>query len=367
MSEKQKILIVDDAEMNRTILTGIMGDAYEYVEAINGVEAIEVLRNRSDIDLMLLDIVMPELDGFGVLTAMRQHHWMDEIPVIVISAENTSTFIKRAYDLGVVDYINRPFDAAVVQRRVQNTLILYAKQKQLMQLVEQQVYEREKSNDIMMNILSHVVEFRNSESGSHTLHIRVITDVLLRELERRTNRYHLTESDISMIATASALHDIGKINIPESILNKPGRLTEAEWQQMKTHTTIGDDLLRDVPVRQDEPLMKTAHEICRWHHERWDGGGYPDGLVGDEIPISAQVVSVADVYDVLTSERCYKKAYDHDTALRMIFHGECGRFNPLLMECLSAAANHLKKTLGKSSDLYDYRHTAQRLTEELLK
>ncbi len=366
MKKKDRILIVDDSELNREILSGILADQYDFIEAENGIQALDILRRDTDIDLMLLDITMPELDGFGVLEAMKRYHWTEDIPVIVISAESTSTFSGRAYDLGAIDYISRPFDAAVVQRRVQNTLMLYSRQKRLIQAVEQQVYEREKTGDLMINILSHVVEFRNSESGSHVLRIRIITDILLRELLKRTDRYAFTESDISMIATASALHDIGKINIPESILNKPGKLTPEEFETMKRHTTIGDALLQEMPVQQSEPLMKVARQICRWHHERWDGRGYPDGLKGDEIPISAQVVSIADVYDALTSERCYKPAYGHGDAIRMIQNGECGAFNPLMLECLAAAADQIRARLNHDADRYDYQQEAQRLTAELL-
>lgn len=366
LEKRERILIVDDSALNREILGGILTDQYEYIEAENGVQALDILRNDADIDLMLLDITMPEMDGFGVMEAMKRYHWIEDIPVIVISAESTSTFAARAYDLGAIDYISRPFDAAVVQRRVQNTLMLYSRQKRLIQTVEQQVYEREKTGDLMINILSHVVEFRNSESGAHVLRIRIITDILLRELLKRTDRYAFTESDISMIATASALHDIGKINIPEQILNKPGKLTKEEFDIMKRHTTIGDALLQEMPVQQSEPLMKVAREICRWHHERWDGRGYPDGLKGDEIPISAQVVSIADVYDALTSERCYKPAYSHTDAIRMIQNGECGAFNPLMLECLADAADRIRTRLSKDADRYDYQQEAQRLTTELL-
>ena len=232
------------------------------------------------------------------------------------------------------DYISRPFDMAVVHRRVVNTLMLYGKQKRLMQLVADQIYENEKSNSLMITILSHIVEFRNGESGMHVLHIRTFTEMILRKLITMTDKYPLTETEISLITMASALHDIGKINIPETILNKPGKLTQEEFEIMKTHTTIGDKILHELPFEQDAPLVKTARQICHWHHERYDGRGYPNGLKGDDIPIGAQAVALADVYDALTSERCYKKAFDHDTALHMILNGECGAFNPLLMECL---------------------------------
>ena len=345
MSLKPKILIADDSAMNRAILVEMLGDGYDVIEAENGREAVRVLQSAPEIDLLLLDIMMPEMDGFEVLEQMKRYGWIDEVPVVMISAENGSAYVERAYDLGATDFISRPFDMAIVRRRVTNTLMLYTKQKQLVGLVARQVYENQKSNNLMINILSHIVEFRNGESGSHVLHIHTATELNLNHLVKKTDKYKLSAADIAMIGTASSLHDIGKINIPEEILNKPGRLTKEEFDIMKTHTTIGAHILENLPFQQDEPLVKVSYEICRWHHERWDGRGYPDGLKGEEIPIAAQVVALADVYDALTSERCYKKAFDHNTAVRMILNGECGTFNPLLMECLTEVADELHRAL----------------------
>lgn len=370
MSDKEKILIADDSAMNRAILTEMLGDGYELLEAENGRQAVAILQSATDIDLLLLDIMMPEMDGFEVLAMMNKYHWIDEVPVIMISAENASSYVERAYDLGATDYISRPFDMAVVRRRVINTLMLYAKQKRLVRLVAEQVYEKEKSNSTMINILSHIVEFRNGESGMHVLHIQTATDILLHTLVQKTDKYHLTAADISLISTASALHDIGKINIPESILNKPGRLTKEEFEVMKTHTTIGSEILEKLPFQQESDLVKTAYAICRWHHERWDGRGYPDGLKGEQIPIAAQVVSMADVYDALTSERCYKKAFDHDTAVKMILNGECGQFNPLLLECLTECGAQLHAELSIASDTGNQLHRladAQHISDALLR
>ena len=345
MSLKPKILIADDSAMNRAILVEMLGDGYDVIEAENGREAVRVLQSAPEIDLLLLDIMMPEMDGFEVLEQMKRYGWIDEVPVGMISAENGSAYVERAYDLGATDFISRPFDMAIVRRRVTNTLMLYTKQKQLVGLVARQVYENQKSNNLMINILSHIVEFRNGESGSHVLHIHTATELILNHLVKKTDKYKLSAADIAMIGTASSLHDIGKINIPEEILNKPGRLTKEEFDIMKTHTTIGAHILENLPFQQEEPLVRVSYEICRWHHERWDGRGYPDGLKGEEIPIAAQVVALADVYDALTSERCYKKAFDHDTAVRMILNGECGTFNPLLMECLTEVADELHRAL----------------------
>ena len=369
MDPKQKILIVDDSEINRALLKEILGDSYEYLETENGVHAMEILRGRADISLVLLDLIMPEMDGFDVLRVMRCYSWLEEIPVIVISAAEDTASIERAYDLGVADYIRRPFERVMVMRRVQNVLMLYAKQKRLTRLVTDQVYEKEHNSVLMISILSHVVEFRNSESGQHVLHIRTLTDLLLHQLARKTDRYQLDESDISLISTASALHDIGKIMIPDEILNKPGRLTEEEYAVIKTHTTEGAKILKDLSSgigRADEPLLQVAHAICRWHHERWDGGGYPDKLCGDEIPIAAQVVALADVYDALTSERCYKPAYSHEQAIDMILNGECGAFNPLLLECLQESSELLAAELQRTEFDRGFRHETHRLSEEIL-
>lgn len=343
---KEKILIVDDSEMNRSILADILGENYEIIEAEDGVQAMVVLqRMHASIDLVLLDIVMPHMDGFGVLNAMNENHWIDDIPVIMVSAEREVLQIERAYGLGVTDFIMRPFDAFIVRHRVVNTLLLYAKQKRLVAMVEEQLYEKEKYSNTMIDILSHIVEVRNGESGLHVLHVRVITDFLLRKLRQRTDKYSLTEDRITMISNASALHDIGKIAIDEKILNKPGKLTDEEFKIMKTHTMIGAKMLEGEFLQRDNPLVETAYEICRWHHERYDGKGYPDGLKGEEIPISAQVVALADVYDALISARVYKAPYDHETAVRMILDGECGAFHPLLLDCLREHTADLRSKL----------------------
>lgn len=318
------------------------------------------------IDVVLLDIVMPEMDGFEVLAYMNKEHWIENIPVIMISAETTSAYVKRAYDLGATDYITRPFDAAVVHRRVINTVMLYGKQKNLSDLVSRQIYENQRSNSLMISILSHIVEFRNGESGLHVLHINMITELLLKALIGKTDKYSLTQSDISMISMASSLHDIGKIAVPEEILNKPGRLTKEEFEVMKSHAVIGAKMLEDVPFDHEEPLLKTAYEICRWHHERYDGRGYPDGLKGDEIPISAQIVSLADVYDALTSERVYKPPYSHEEAMQMILGGQCGVFNPLLLECFQETSESIRRELKLSSLGSNASHQIVSLTSEAL-
>ena len=325
MKARDKVLIVDDSDINRSLLADMLAQDYDLVEAANGLEAVALLSQQySEISLVLLDIVMPMMDGFEVLASMNKSGYIDHIPVIMISAETSSVYIDHAYDLGAAEYISRPFDEKTVKRRVKNTIMLYAKQKYLENMVTEQLLEKEKNNLVMVEILSHIVEFRNGESGLHVMHIRVITEALLKQLCRMTDRYNLTPEQIAMISNASALHDIGKISIPESILNKPGKLTPQEYDIIKTHSAIGAEMLEKIHYFETEPLVQVARNICRWHHERYDGRGYPDGLKGEEIPISAQVVSLADVYDALVSVRVYKAAYTHEEAMRMILNGECG-------------------------------------------
>ena len=300
-ASRYRILIVDDSEMNRMILSEMLKGEFEILEAENGSACLDMLnRYETKISLILLDIVMPGMDGFGVLEYMNRNNLIGDIPVIMISGEDSGEVIKQAYEWGVSDYIKRPFDMEVVHRRVLNTIKLYAKQRRLVAMVTNQVFEKEKNSRML-------------------------------------------------ISTASSLHDIGKIGIDEKILNKPGRLTPEERKIMEKHTVIGADMLANLQMYEDEPLMKVAYQICRWHHERYDGKGYPDGLKGEEIPISAQVVALADVYDALTSERVYKKAYSHEEAVQMICNGECGTFNPLLLECLCEIQDHIKKELQEAA------------------
>lgn len=346
LQEKSQILLVDDSKMNRMILAEILGDGYHILEAENGQECLEKLRAEAgNIALVLLDINMPVMDGFEVLKAMNANHTIEDIPVIMISSEDSDAAIRRSYELGASDYVNRPFDARIVYRRVTNTIKLYAKQRRLVQMVSDQIRARENNTDTLVGVLSHIVEFRNGESGLHVRHIRMITELLLHRLLEISSRYSITAEQQDMIPLASALHDIGKIGIDEKILNKPGKLTPEEFEVIKTHSMLGAQILYDLDNFSEQPLLQMAYEIARWHHERWDGRGYPDGLKGDEIPISAQLVSLADVYDALTSERCYKKAFSHEKAMQMILNGECGAFNPLLLQCLTNIQSDLKVEL----------------------
>ena len=346
LQEKSQILLVDDSKMNRMLLREILGDGYHILEAENGQECLEKMQAEAgNIALVLLDINMPVMDGFEVLKAMNANHTIEDTPVIMISSEDSDAAIRRSYELGASDYVNRPFDARIVYRRVTNTIKLYAKQRRLVQMVSDQIRARENNTDMLVGVLSHIVEFRNGESGAHVRHIRIITEMLLHCLLGVSNRYSISAEQQDMIPLASALHDIGKIGIDEKILNKPGKLAPEEFEIIKTHSMLGAGMLHDLDEFAEQPLLQTAYEIARWHHERWDGRGYPDGLKGDEIPISAQLVALADVYDALTSERCYKKAFSHEKAVQMILNGECGAFNPLLLQCLTDMQTDLKVQL----------------------
>lgn len=348
--ERPHVMIVDDSEFNRELLCGILGESFEILEADSGKEGLKLLRRYgTQISVVLLDIIMPEMNGFDVLDEMNREHWLDNIPVIMISADDSDENIRRAFDLGVTDYICRPFDAKVVERRIRNTITLNLKQRRMLSLLAEQSRDKEKIGQMMVDILSNTVCYVNGESGQHIRNIQRITAILLERLLLKTDRYRLSFQDCVMISTASALHDIGKVGINTFILNKPGILTPEEYEVMKKHTLIGEHILKSGELSEfrEEPLLKTAEQICRWHHERYDGSGYPDGLSGEEIPIAAQVVSIADVFDALMSKRSYKEALSAEVALRMIENGECGSFNPVLIECLKQAVGKLK------SDVYE--------------
>ena len=363
-----RILLVDDSAMNREILSSMLEGEYHIVEAENGLQAIEILERRAyAFSLVLLDIVMPEYDGYEVLSYMQQNGLIEDLPVVVISSEMAQNRVNRAYDMGAVDFISRPYDAFIVKRRVRNTIALYEKQKRLTSIVANEIYERTKGYDQMLSILSQIVEFRNQESGLHVMHIKTLTRLLARQLANRSDRYALTPLDIERISIASSLHDIGKITVPDAILNKPGRLTKDEFAIIKTHSAVGAQMIKRMSAYQNDPMIQTAHDICRWHHERYDGKGYPDGLVGDQIPISAQIVSLADVYDALTEERCYKKAFPHEKAIEMIINGACGAFNPLLLTCLTEISGRLKKQWSGGQDEARRREELAQLTEKLSK
>lgn len=350
---RETILIVDDSAMNRMLLSDILADTYNIIEAEDGEQAIAILQQHaSEISIVVLDMVMPKVDGFGVLEAMNENRWIQFLPVVSISTESSPEFVERAYSLGVTDFINRPFDELIVIRRVSNTIKLYAKQRKLTNMVANEIFEKERNGSLMITILSHIVEFRNGESGMHVMNIGTLTEILLNQISKKDDKYYLPYAERDLFVKALALHDIGKISIPEEVLNKPGKLTDEEFEAMKQHTVIGYQMLSDLGF-QDEPLVKVSREITRWHHERYDGRGYPDGLKGDEIPLSAQIVSLADVYDALTSERVYKPAFSHEKAIQMILNGECGAFNPLLLECLVEAQDAIRQGLAQPNRAFN--------------
>ncbi len=348
--KKPLVLIVDDSSSNRWSLTQMLEDEYEIIEAEDGEQGIEQLRlYGDDIAAVLLDIVMPGMSGFDVLQYMSEQGWIEDIPVVMISAEKNEETVLRSFEMGASDYIPRPFDMRVVRHRVSNTIRLYARQRRLTSLLSQQYEEREKDSRMLIDLMAGAMELRNGESGAHVRHLGSITELLLERLVQKTDKYQLDARRRRMISMASALHDIGKMAIPDDILNKPGKLTAEEYEVMKTHTTLGADMLDAMDQYDDDAMIRTARVVCRWHHERWDGGGYPDGLAGDNIPIEAQVVSLADVYDALTSERVYKAAIPHEEAIRMIVDGECGVFNPLLLECLHDVEARVKEAASSSA------------------
>ena len=345
LQNKSQILLVDDSAMNRMMLTG---DPGRWLPAFwkqkTDRNAWKKCRRRPETSRWCCwTSICRSWTAFEVLKAMNANHTIEDTPVIMISSEDSDAAIRRSYELGASDYVNRPFDARIVYRRVTDTIKLYAKQRRLVQMVSDQIRARENNTDMLVGVLSHIVEFRNGESGAHVRHIRIITELLLHRLLEISSRYSITAEQQDMIPLASALHDIGKIGIDEKILNKPGKLTPEEFKVIQTHSMLGAKMLHDLDDFAEQPLLQTAYEIARWHHERWDGRGYPDGLKGDEIPISAQLVSLADVYDALTSERCYKKAFSHEKAVQMILNGECGAFNPMLLQCLTDIQDDLKE------------------------
>lgn len=354
----QTLLIADDSEINRAILSEMFIDDYRIVEAENGRAAIEKIQELDGcLTALFLDIVMPEIDGFGVLEYLHLHQMMNEFPVFMITAETDMKMILHGYDMGVADIINKPIEPIVVRRRLSNAIELFLNRNHLasqvaeqVQLIRRQADELRSINISIIDTLSSVIEFRSGESGSHVRRIREATYTLFSNISRIRPDLKLDQNAVEAISSAAAMHDIGKISIPDYILNKPGRLTAEEFEIMKRHTVYGCDILESITVLKQSELYQYAYDICRYHHERWDGKGYPDGLKGDEIPLWAQVVSLADVYDALVSDRVYKKALSHEKALKMIAGGECGAFNPTLLQYFLSMADYLRDTLYTSSD-----------------
>lgn len=337
------ILIVDDMEINRAILAEGFRNDFEILEAENGLQAIELLDTHPDIAAVLLDLIMPEMDGMGVLRKMNANGKILHIPVFIITAESSEKMLMDAYELGAVDVINKPFMMNFLRCRIGNIIELYRHRNDLEEIVNEQVERLNKVNLSMVETLATLIEFRDCESGEHVKRICGLTEILMTTVSEMYPEYYLPRSEIDKIVTASILHDVGKIAIPDGILNKPGRLTKEEFEVMKQHTTRGCDILTQIPSIMDEDIYRYSYDICRHHHERWDGRGYPDGLAGDEISIWAQVVAAADVYDALVSPRVYKAAFDFDTAVKMINNGECGTFNPKVLNAFNASAEKIKR------------------------
>ena len=332
---RQSVLIVDDSELNRKMLGQMLGSRFDIAEAASGEACLQLLeQNATGISIVLLDIHMPGIDGFTVLEEMNQKNLLEQIPVIMISSEDTVDAVRRAFDLGASDYISRPFDAKVVYQRIINTIQLYAKQRRLSAMAADLAFEKERASRMMIGILSQVVEKRNGESRDHVQRVAQLTSMLLAGLAQKTDRYPLTREMRRTIATAAALHDIGKMEICEDLLHKEGPLTEAERRTLQSHTLLGAQMLEEQPECRDDAFARTAYNICRWHHERYDGGGYPDGLQGEQIPIEAQVVGLADMYERLVSRPVDGHARTHSEVVQMICTGVCGAFNPLLLDCL---------------------------------
>lgn len=346
MDKRNTVLIVDDTAMIRMMLRNLLSKSYRLLEAENGARALEVVHQHPEIDIILMDIMMPQVDGFQVMAQLKRENLLQSIPIVLITSENSEKYIRLGYDLGASDVIHKPFNPLVIERRVDNLVSLYQHKNHLERMVQEQtnklleqterLTQQQKRlseiNTLVIDTLSTVIEYRSLESGQHIKRIRAFTRILLEALA--DHHYSLTQQEITDITSASAMHDIGKIAIPDSVLLKPGRLTPEEFEIMKTHTTRGCEILQHLSSIENKEYLHYCYDICLSHHERWNGGGYPDGLRGDDIPLCAQVVSVADVYDALTNQRVYKPAYTHEEALRMIIAGECGKFSPTMLECL---------------------------------
>lgn len=358
MATKNSILIVDDSEMNRAMLADIVSPHYDVSFAGDGLEALEKITSRKEtFSLVLLDLNMPKMNGIEVLEKLSEEGILESLPVLVVSSDTDIKTIEEAYDKGALDYIFRPYNEKILLKKISNSLSIYSNKRNLEEVLENTFYETEKNNRFMIDVLANLVEFRNGETAAHILNIRSITTLLLKQLKRSAPQYNLDSEKITTIINGASLHDIGKISIPLSILNKPGRLTPEEFEVMKTHSEEGAKILQNSEGYLSSPQIRVAHEICRWHHERYDGKGYPDGLKGDEIPIGAQVVALADVYDALTAERCYKKAFSHEKAVSMIMNGECGSFNPVILSAFEKICPVLERESDK--EFYDALETSE--------
>jgi putative two-component system response regulator len=362
---RKTVLITDDVKINRSILHEILKEDYDVLEASDGVENMQVLKEHGDhISAVLLDVIMPNMDGFTVLERMREEHYLEKIPVLLVSADNSVEFERKGYQKGAFDFIHKPFDGTVVKARLKRAVDLYESKNDLEEIVTEQTDTLEKqvkqlrkqeriqrqTNSNIVDVMSSIVEFRNLESGQHVKRMKYYSRIIANQVMKDAPQYHLTPKDVDMISEASSLHDMGKIAIPDSVLLKPGKLTKEEFEVMKTHAEKGAEIVSELEWVQDPAIHKVSYEICKYHHEKYDGNGYPEGLKGDAIPISAQIVSLADVFDALTSDRVYKKAYTCDEAYQMILNGECGAFSPIMRNVLTETLDDLKTIKAEHED-----------------
>jgi putative two-component system response regulator len=331
--EDKRILIVDDMELDRDILAEAFRDEYEILEATNGAEALDIMAANDDISAVLLDLKMPEMNGIETLKEMNRNGKIQFIPVFVTTVEDDESMLLDAYNLGAVDVIRKPFMLRFIKCRIDNIVELYMHRNDMRQIISEQVERLNRQNRSLVETLAAIIEFRDGESGGHVKRMSALSGILMKKAGELYPEYNLPDSEIDKITMAAILHDIGKISIPDRILTKPGRLTPEEFEIMKQHTVKGCEILENLPDGLlDKDIYEYCYDICRHHHERWDGRGYPDGLRGDEITVCSQIVAMADVYDALTSSRVYKPPYDHETAVTMILNGECGVFNPKVVE-----------------------------------
>ncbi|MCI8338276.1 MAG: response regulator [Lachnospiraceae bacterium] len=350
MQNKKKILIVDDIEINRVILSEIFKEDYEILEAADGRQALEMIGDDQNISAVLLDLLMPEMNGLEVLREMNRQGKTEMMPVFLITAADSEQMLLEGYHLGAVDVIRKPFLAHFLKCRISNVIELYGHRNELERIVEEQVDRLSNLNRSLVETLATVIEFRDGESGEHVKRISSLTKILMGQVSKMYQEYRMSKEEIDKIAMSSILHDVGKVSTPDQILNKPGKLTKEEFEIMKQHTVKGCEILCKIPHIMEKGLYDYSYDICRHHHERWDGRGYPDGLSGDDISIWAQVVSVADVYDALTSERVYKKAFSHEKAVQMITNGECGTFNPKVLEAFGACIEKIERKSRKNKE-----------------
>ncbi len=361
--ERTKILIADDAELNRDILKFIFEEQYDIIEAEDGVEAINaIVKYQESICLIFLDLMMPRKSGLDVLEYMKESGFIKTIPIIMITGESTNESDEKAYEYGVSDIIYKPFYPNVVMRRAMNIIELFERRIDLEKELEKRTSELKKSqqklkrnNEFLINALSSVVEFRSLETGEHIVRVKYFTGLILKYLRQMYPEYGITDEQEEMIINAAALHDIGKIAIPDSILLKPARLTEDEFEEIKKHSVYGSEMIERFKQEGEDEFYKYCYDICRFHHEKYDGCGYPDGLKGEEIPIWAQIVSLVDAFDALVSERVYKAPYVTDEAIRMIEAGECGMFSPKILDCFNLAKAEMVEAVENKLSYVDNR------------